>query len=140
MSSAQQPQQSSSTMSSPPSPLFWFLLLDSATGVPYKATSADKVAVTSPADVADFRDAVKAKHANKLSTVDAADLLVYKSKAAFDKRNAAADDGKQEPLKSSCLLDGLGITEEDALIVVVQGQLIAHCFLLTANSLREASN
>jgi hypothetical protein len=48
-------------MSSPPSPLVWFLLLDSATGEPYKETSADKVSVSSSADVADFRDAVKKK-------------------------------------------------------------------------------
>ncbi|KAJ3199502.1 hypothetical protein HDU67_002777, partial [Dinochytrium kinnereticum] len=65
--------------------------------------------------------AVKAKNSNKLSSVDARDLLVYKNKSAFDKRNAAVDEGKEEPLKSSCPLDGLGETgkEEDILVVVV---------------------
>ena len=76
------PQQQSFSMSSPSS-LVWFLLLNSATGEPYKGTSASKVSVSSSADLDDFRDAVKAKHSNKLSTFDDADLLVYKNKAAF---------------------------------------------------------
>ena len=83
MSSDQQQQQSSMS----PSPLVWFLLLDSATGLPYKGTSATKVSLPPTAVIAQFRDAVKAKHSNKLSSFDAADLLVYKNKAAFDKRN-----------------------------------------------------
>jgi len=116
-------QQQSSSMSSPPYPLVWFLLLDSATGEPYKKTTADKVAVASSADVADFRDAVKAKYSNKLSSVDAGELLVYKNKAAFEKRNAAAGEGREEPLKSSRSLDGLGTTEEEALIVVVPSSI-----------------
>jgi hypothetical protein len=77
-------------MSSP----FWFILVDS-NGVPYKSTTADKVSIPSCADVADFRDAAKTKHSNKLSSVDAAELLVYKNKAAFDKRNAAVDEGME---------------------------------------------
>ncbi|KAJ2991792.1 hypothetical protein HDV02_003481 [Globomyces sp. JEL0801] len=53
------PQQ---LMSSPPSHMVLFLLVDSDTGLPYKGTSADKVAVSSPADViAQFRKAVKAE-------------------------------------------------------------------------------
>ncbi len=111
-------EQQHSFMSTP-SPLVWFLLLDAATGEPYKGTTADKVALSSTADVADFRDAVKAKFSNKLSSVDAGELHVYKNKAAFDKRNAAVDEGKEVPLKSSFPLNGLGIAEEDALIVVV---------------------
>jgi hypothetical protein len=52
--------------------------------------------------------------------LDSADLLVYKNKDAFDKRkNAADDEAKEEPLKSSRTLEGLGGTEEEALIVVV---------------------
>jgi hypothetical protein len=122
-SNPQQQQQSSSTMSSPPSPLVWFLLLDSATGLPYKKTTADYVSRTRGSVIAQFRDAVKKKYKDEDSTIitgiASSQLLVYKNKATFDKRNAAVDEGKEEPLKSSCLLDGLGITEEDALIVVV---------------------
>jgi len=68
--------------------LIWYHLYDSKTGKPYMGTSADKISVPSSADIADFRDAVKAKNPNKLSSVDAADLLVFKNKAAFDKRDA----------------------------------------------------
>ena len=91
--------------------LIWFQLLDSATGEPYKKTTADKVSVSFSADVADFRDAVKAKHSNKLSTFDAADLLVYKNKATFV-------DGKEEPLVPTESLGLLG-SKEDMLVVVV---------------------
>ena len=115
---ASNPQQQQSSISSPSSSLVWFLLLDAATGLPYKETSVSSTSRSSLVPVvAQFRDAVKAKHFNKLYSFDAADLLVYKTKAAFDKRNA--DEGKEGPLKSSCLLDDLGITEEDALIVAV---------------------
>ncbi len=70
-------------------PLIWFMLTDSATGKPYKGTTVSSVLRSSlVVPVVDqFRDAVKAKYSNKLSSVDAADLLVYKNKAAFDKRN-----------------------------------------------------
>jgi hypothetical protein len=100
-----------------PASHIWFMLLESATGEPYKRTNADKVSVAASADVADFRDAAHRKHTNKLSSFDAADLLVYRNRTAFDKRNA--DDGKEEPLKSSCNVVGLGETEEEALVVVV---------------------
>jgi hypothetical protein len=76
------------------SPLIWFLLEDSS-GQPYKGTSADYVSLASGSVIAQFRDAVKAKHSNKLSTFDAADLLVYKNKLAFGNRN--------EPLKEKVL-------------------------------------
>ena len=105
------------------SPLVWFQLLDSATGEPYKGTTAEKVAVSSTADVADFREAVIEKFDKQKSSLltgfASSQLLVYKNKAAFDKRNSAADEGKKEPLKSSRLLDGLGKTEEDKDMLVV---------------------
>ena len=82
MASNPQQQQSSSMPSSPP-PRVWFLLLDSATGQPYKGTSADKVSVSSSADVADFRDAVKTKNSSILTGITSSQLLVYKNKAAF---------------------------------------------------------
>ncbi len=92
----QQQQQQQFSMSSFPSPLVWFLLLDSNSGLPYKGTTADKVSVASCADVADFRDAVKAKYdqPNYLKDIPSGALIVYKNKAAFDKRNAAVDKEK----------------------------------------------
>jgi hypothetical protein len=104
---------------SAPSPFVWFLLLDSATGLPYKGTGADKVAVYSSADVADFRKAVKAEHSNKLSSVDAADLLVYKNKAAFNNRNTTVDEGMEEPLEEDSFINGYGASKKEALVVVV---------------------
>jgi hypothetical protein len=111
-------------MSSPPSPLIWFLLVDSITGQPYKGTSADKVSIASTADVADFRDAVKIKNAPILTGITSSQLLVYKSKAAFDKRNAAADEGREEPLEEDSLVDGLGTSVKEALIVVVPSSVL----------------
>jgi hypothetical protein len=99
--------------------MVWFLLFDSATGQLVEGTTADKVSVASPADVADFRKAVKAECFNKLSSVDAADLLVYQNKDAFEKRNAAVDDGKEAPLEEDYLIDGLGTSKKEALVVVV---------------------
>jgi hypothetical protein len=93
---ASNPQQQQSSSMSSPSPLVWFLLLDFATGKPYKGTTADKVSVSSLADVADFRDAVQLKYdkPNYLKDIPSSALLVYKNKLAFDKRNAAVDDVK----------------------------------------------
>ena len=95
------------------------MLFDSATGKPYKGTSADAVSLPPGSVIVHFRDAVKAKCPNKLSSVDSGDLLVYKNKAAFDKRNAAVDEGYEEPLEEDSSINGLGDTEEDALFVVV---------------------
>ena len=97
------------------SPLVWFQLLDSATGEPYKKTSADKVSVSCSADVADFRDAVKKKDrddgdAAVLTPFKSSQLLVYKNKAAFV-------DGKED--EEDSLIDGLGRSKKEALIVVV---------------------
>ena len=114
------------------SSLVWFLIIG-ADGVPYKGVSVDKVSVHPTSDVVDFRDAVKAKQSNKLSSVDSADLIVYKNKDAFGKRNADQEKvnqyivlSQEEPLKSSRQINGLGATEEEALIVVVpiQGNLL----------------
>ncbi|KAI3641438.1 hypothetical protein MIR68_000568 [Amoeboaphelidium protococcarum] len=111
-------QQQQSCMSST-SPLIWFLLLDSATGEPYKGTRASCVYLPPGSCIAQFGDAVKAKHSNKLSSVDAANLLVQKNKAAFDKRNASVEDGKEMPLEEDSLVDGLGKSKKEALIVAV---------------------
>ena len=106
-------------MSSPPFPLVWFLLLDSATGQLYKGTTAEKVSGASSADVADFRKAALQDNAAILTGITSSQLLVYKNKTAFDKRNAVVDEEKEEPLKSSRTMDSLGKTEEDALVVAV---------------------
>jgi len=106
--------------SSRPPALTWFVLVDSDTGEAYRGASASAVSLSCGSVVAQFRDAVKVKHSNKLVSIDAADLLVYKNREAFDKRNDPNENEKQEPLRSShCINNGLGDTEEDTLIVVV---------------------
>jgi hypothetical protein len=82
------------------------MLYDSDTGLPYKGTSASKVSVSSFADVDDLRDAVKAKYdqPNYLKDIPAGALLVYKNKAAFDKRNS--DDGIEKVLPYFDLITG----------------------------------
>ena len=119
---ASNPQQIQCSMSSP-YPLVWFEILDAATGLPYNGTSVSSILRSSlvvPV-IAQFRDAVKAKYdqSNYLKDIPSGTLIVFKNKAGFDKRNAPADEGNEEPLKSSCLLDDLGITKEDVLIVAV---------------------
>jgi len=85
--------------------LIWFMLYDSDTGLPYKGTSASKVSVSSFADVDDFRKAVKAEVADShLKGVAPLDLVVYKNKAAFDKRNS--DDGIVKVLPYFDLITG----------------------------------
>ncbi|KAI3631922.1 hypothetical protein MIR68_009758 [Amoeboaphelidium protococcarum] len=105
------------------SPLVWFLLLDGVTGEPYRGTFATSVLRSSlpPGSfIAQFRDAVQLKYdlPNYLQDIPSSTLLVFKNKAAFDMRNAAVDDGKEEPLEEDFLIDGLG-SEEDMLVVVV---------------------
>ena len=69
----------------------WFHLYDSANGLPYMGTTADKVTVPAGSDITEFRDAVKVKCSNKLSSIDAGDLLVFQKKQSFDKREAAVE-------------------------------------------------
>jgi hypothetical protein len=119
MSSNPQQQQSSS-MSSFPSPLIWFLLLDSVTGEPYKKTTVSSLLRSSlvvPA-VDQFRKTVNAENSAILTGITSSQLLVYKNKDAFVNEN-------RKPLKSSRTLNGLGETEENALIVVVPDQGIS---------------
>ena len=100
----------------------WFQLIDSETGEPYKSEGASKVKVSSSADVDDFRNKVKKKdtkdnEAAVLTPFKSSQLVVYKNKAAFDKRNA--DVGKEEPLVEDTLVTDLGKSRNEALIVVV---------------------
>lgn len=73
--------------------------------------------------IAQFRDSVKAEYAySHLKGIAASNLIVYKDKSAFDLRNA--NTGNAEPLKEGFLIDGLGGTEEKALIVVVPSSAV----------------
>jgi hypothetical protein len=97
------------------SPLIWFQLFDSTTGLPYKDTSASSILRSSlVVPVIDqFRDAVKAKYdiTNYLKEIPSSVLLVYKNKLAFI-------DGQEEPLDPTESIGLLG-SKEDMLVVVV---------------------
>jgi hypothetical protein len=58
------------------------------------------------------------KNPNKLGGINASDLLVYKNKAAFDARNNAKDDGKEQVLDPTESIGMLG-SKEDMLLVAV---------------------
>ena len=96
-------------------PLVWFLLLDSDTEEPYKRTSASSILRSSlDANIIDrFLYAVKAScdQPGYLKDIPGVALDIYKNKAAFD--------SGENPLRPSHFLDGLGNTEEEALIVLV---------------------
>ncbi|KAL3779742.1 hypothetical protein HJC23_001993 [Cyclotella cryptica] len=115
-------QQQSSASCLPPLPrLIWFLLVDSETGEPYKnctASSIEQSLLTFPV-VAQFKKLVHRKISCILTGVAPCQLVVYKNQAAFDRRNNADDEGKEQPLKASRSLDDLGESEEEALIIVV---------------------
>ena len=102
----------------------WFLLYDSMTGLPYMGTTAASVSLPPGSVVDQFRDAVKVKDSDILTGVVSSQLLVYKNKLSFDKRNAVIEEEKEEPLASSHPLNGLGETEKDALAVLVPALMI----------------
>ncbi len=54
-----------------------------------------------------------------LSSFDAADLVVYKNKESFDKRDSKVEQEREEPLEVDSVVYGLGTTKIEALIVVV---------------------
>ena len=97
---------------------FWFLLVDHKNGQPYRGTNVSSVSLEPTNLIVDFRDAVKVKNANKLSSIDAAYLDVYKNKAAFEARSA--DSRKEVPLEGFLpLSDELGSRGQDPLFVAV---------------------
>ena len=85
------PKSKKQKLSSKEESKIWFHLYDSANGLPYKGTTADKVTVPVGSDITEFRDAVKVKCSNKLSSIDAGKLLVFKNKQSFDKRDSAVE-------------------------------------------------
>ena len=84
------PKSKKRKLSSKEESKIWFHLYDSANGLPYMGTRATKVSVPIGSDIADFCKAVKAECSNKLSSIDANDLLVFQNKQSFDNRDAAA--------------------------------------------------
>jgi hypothetical protein len=97
---------------------FWFLLVDSETGELYKGAGIDAVSLSPDTDIIQFRKLVHLKNPNKLGGINASNLLVYKNKVAFDARNDAKDDGKEQVLDPTESIGMLG-SKEDMLVVAV---------------------
>ncbi len=98
-------------------PRIWFNLLDSVKGLSYKGTTADYVSLPPGSVIADFRDAVKKQdqddgEAAILTPFKSSQLLVYKNKNAFV-------EGKEAPLEEDTLVDSLGKSKKESLVVVV---------------------
>jgi hypothetical protein len=102
------------------SPLpIWIRLYDSDTRNQIKDTSAAYILRSSLVlfIVHDFWEAVKAELSNRLSSVDADELFVYK-KEPIDNRKLSNHKVNEEPLKKDFSIVGLGGNkDEDALIV-----------------------
>jgi hypothetical protein len=96
--------------------------LDSETGEPYKNSSASSIErhlITVPV-IDQFRKLVHRESVSILTGIAPSQLLVYKNKVSFVRRNAEDDDdeGKEEALDPTQSVDGLG-SKEDMLVVVV---------------------
>ena len=104
-------------MSSPPCPLVWYLILDSATGNPCKESTPSTVSLPPGSVIDQFRKAVCLESSSILTGITSSQLRVYKNKAAFDKRNDL--EGKEEPLEEDALIQNLGSSKKEALIVAV---------------------
>jgi hypothetical protein len=106
---------------SPTTSHVWFQLMDATSGKPFKDTIANRVSLAPSADVVEFLEEAweKFDKPGYLRDIPAGALKAYKNKASFDKRNAAVEDGKESPLEEDALINGLGFSEEEALIVTV---------------------
>eukprot|EP00804_Cyclotella_cryptica_P009190 CCRYP_003240-RB/>CCRYP_003240-RB protein AED:0.12 eAED:0.27 QI:82/0/0/1/0/0/2/0/567 len=107
-------QQSSASLPPPPLPrLIWFLLVDSETGEPYKNCSVSSIlhSLLAVPVIDQFRDAVYAKNSSILPGI-------APNKAAFDARNHAEPDGKEQPLDPNESIGVLG-SKKDMLVVAV---------------------
>mmetsp|Transcript_1743 Transcript_1743/g.2661 ORF Transcript_1743/g.2661 Transcript_1743/m.2661 type:complete len:233 (-) Transcript_1743:4883-5581(-) len=99
-------------------PLIWFQLVDSD-GQPYKESSVSSVSLNPSAVFDELRQAVIDANPDLLSGLDASQLKIYKNKTAFD--------GKEEALKDNCPVSGLGLSDKEALVVLVSTPTVSNC-------------
>jgi ribosomal-protein-alanine N-acetyltransferase len=98
--------------------LIGFRLFDSD-GQPYKGGSVSSVSLNPSDVVGELRLAMVNKNPNKLSSVDSAQLKIYKNKTAFV--------GKEETLEDDCLVSGLGLSDKEALVALVPTPTVSNC-------------
>ncbi len=105
---------------------FWFLLLDSVTGQPYKGSTAEFISLPPGSVIAVFQKLAHHEHSSILTGIAPSQLLVYKNKASFNKKNNAnEDEGKEEALDPTQSVGGLG-SKEDMLVVVIPSPRISN--------------
>jgi hypothetical protein len=106
---------------SPTTSHVWFQLVDATSGKPFKDTIASRVSLAPSADVVEFLEEAweKFDKPGYLRDIPAGALKAYKNQASFDKRNAAAEDGKEEMLEEDALIGGLGLSKKEAIVVAV---------------------
>jgi hypothetical protein len=80
-------------------------------GQPYKESSVSSVSLPTASVVNGFRRAVMDANPDLLWSLDASQLKIFKNKTGFD--------GKEEALKDNCLVFGLGLSDKEALVVLV---------------------
>ena len=98
--------------------LIWFHLFDSD-GQPYQEITVSSVSLNPSAAVDELRQAVVNKNPKILSSVDASQLKIYKNKTAFDT--------KENTLEDDCLVSGLGLSDKEALVVLVPTPIVSNC-------------
>jgi len=108
----QEMDKSSSSNNSTTTSTIWYQIIESCSQS-FKNIGASTISVSPSANVANFVKVVKTEN-NKLSSFESVDLLVFKNREAFSRRNA-----KEEPLKISCPISDLGKRVEEAVIVVI---------------------
>lgn len=97
----------------------WYLLLDdSSNGSRFKGTFGDALTLPTGCSVLVFRNAVHVANSIIFTSINHSQLLVYKNIEAYNKR-IVANDPDGAPLRLSQSLDGLGISEDSPVIVVV---------------------
>ncbi len=113
-------------MSHSDSRLVWFDLVNPDGG---KITNTSSVSLSEKSIIDQFKDAVKAKFSNRLSNIDAGDLLVFKDKDSFSKRGS--NEEAYECLEEDAVVTGFGSSKQKALVVVVpmtQSGKLNHCY------------
>jgi hypothetical protein len=90
--------------------LAWFQLVY-FDGQSLKTRFVGSVSLPLNSVVAGFRQAVIDANPALLSSMDAAQLRIYKNKTCFE--------GNEGPMEDDCVVSGLGLSDQDALVVLV---------------------
>jgi hypothetical protein len=88
----------------------WFILVDSD-GQPYEDTAAGKVVVDPKADIPVLRKAIQVECTGLLDNISHLRFKIYQNRDVFDT--------KGKPLREDSTIAGLGISMDDALVILI---------------------